>query len=204
MPNPDQPSDLPVPDWQRKSLPEKLLAYVNHYQKTGYVAFPALEIVARMAAEGIVLVPDKAEESITEITNSAAMIQKSSLQLQSRLDQICNLKVYEPHPLREQIMQLDHRISYLMTIIENQVTPLVPIVNKKWTDEMRAHLRELTSARTLLLKNLEIDIVEARKTDTKKLQSQINYLTQINSISQALAVCSAEVIRGRVPFYHLT
>jgi hypothetical protein len=190
--------------WRQKLLSEKLLAYTQFYKETGKINFPALEFVAHMAAEGTVFPPDKAEDIINRITEFATDIKSRSPNLQKQLEQIYNLQVYDSNELRKQVTQLTEAITYLIKTIESNVLPLIPLVQQKWGEEVRSHLSSLTNASAYVQKKTDADIQLARETNRTALQPSIDNLSTINNSAQKLMVCSTEMIRARVPFYHLT
>lgn len=188
--------------WKNKPLHEKIAAYLLHYKETGYIDFPALAMVARMASEGKVFTPDEAETKIVQLAQAVEQISQHGSQLQSQLEQVCSVQYYSPESIRQPLSRFDDQINRLSIYIEQQILPLVPLINKNWQPLMRSQFDELKSLHDSLLNQLELDVRDARSVEAKvNFHAQIHQISRVSRLVHDLVNRSIETIQARVPFY---
>jgi hypothetical protein len=190
----------------RQTIRSNLLNYQKRYRKTGQLDFIPFEIVARMAAEGYVFVPDHAEQKIQQIVTAAQGVQNAALALQEALLDLAGHQGRREAALRH-LLKLNEESIVLITVVERDVMPIVGIVSMQRKLEIEQALHELEMLVSYFVKQFEEEIVAttARSERTKQPEaSMANYLTQFMSKNQLVAIVSTEIIKARVPFYRLS
>ncbi|NEQ51747.1 MAG: hypothetical protein F6K11_16670 [Leptolyngbya sp. SIO3F4] len=186
----------------RQTLQKNLLEYEDRYRKTGQLDFMAFEVVARMAEEGTVLVPDHAEERMQHILTSAQKVQTKSLELQSTL---LDSTVHEGRceSARLKLLELHQATIMLVTTVDQHVMPLAGIVSVQKKIELDNLLQELKKLLAYFLEQFGKTNFGVEQHSSGSNPRIIRHLTLLIAKAQSISIVSVEIIKARVPFYRL-
>lgn len=190
-------------DDAHQTLRDNLSHYARTYKETGKIDFVGSEIVARMANEGTVLVPDQAERLMRKIHKAAHQVQQFTLRLQTELQSKSSHKDSLQQGIHLILLDLYRETTALLTTVELHVIPLVGLVQLDWRSEM---LRVISALRTTLdnwvqLLSQEVNALE--NPQQNKYYRLIYQSTLFSSKVEELRIRSLEVVMKRVPLYRV-
>lgn len=185
-----------------KTLQSNLLKYQERYRQTGQLDFIPFEIVAQMAAEGRVFVPDQAEQKIQQITAAAQGAQAAALALQAALLDLSGLQGRRESALRK-LLALNEESIMLITLVERDVMPVAGVVSAQRQLEMEYALQDMEMLMYHFVAQFESEIAEHSVPAKQTEPSIAHCLTQFMGKNKLIAIASTEIIKARVPFYRL-
>ena len=190
----------------RRTIQINLLNYQEKYRKTGQVDFIPFEIVAKMAAEGRVFVPDHAEQEIQQIIAAAEGARIAATGLQSTLRNLAGHQERRAIAL-EQLEQFSEESITLIALVEQDVLPIADLVTAGKRLELDGVLNGIETLVANFVEGLEwIVVATATRTNTENqlLQEIVDELTPFVSATQLVETEAVKIIKARVPFYHLS
>jgi len=188
-------------DDSHEIMQKNLLQYKERYRETGKLDFIPFEIVAEMAAEGTVFVPDYAEQQIQKISASAQSIRALTLTLQSILLETAKRPGWQ-EAAREALLSLNEQTLTLTVLIEQIVLPVASIVSASQKNELDKVIHTIKQSQSYFIDHVET-AMNAEK-PSKEMAAIAHRLTQLMSKVQFVAIVSITIIKARVPFYRLS
>lgn len=190
-------------DDANQTLRDNLSQYAQIYRKTGKIDFIGAEIVARMASEGEVLVPDQAERLMRKIHAAAHHIQQFTLQLQADLQSEVSHGENLPEDVRLNLINLYRETTALLTTVEIHVIPLVTLVQSDWKNELLRLISGLKNTLDNWIQSLGQDDDELKESQVKKNRKLVYQSTLFSVKVEELRIKSLEIIMRRVPLYRV-
>jgi len=186
-----------------EAMQNNLLQYKERYRETGKLDFIPFEIVAEMAAEGTVFVPDYAEQQIQKISASAQVIRSVALALQSILLETAKRPGWKDSA-RDTLLSLNEQTLTLTVLIEHVVLPVAGIVSSSQKHELGKAIHTINQSQSYFIDHIETAMNAATQKPTKEIAAIAHRLTKLISKIQFVSIISVEIIKARVPFYRLS
>lgn len=186
-----------------QTLKENLAQYARTYKETGHIDFVGAEIVAQMANEGEVLVPDQAERLMRKIHTTTQKVQQFTLQLRAALQSESSYKSSPSENVRLTLLNLSRETTVLLMSVELHVVPLAEVVKESWKLELLRLISALKSTLDGWLQLLSQEADELRAPQVDRYHSVVRQSLLFSSKISELRIRSLEVIMKRVPLYRV-
>ena len=184
-------------------LKNNLAYYARTSKETGKVDFVGSEIVARMANEGEVLLPDQAERLMKKIHAVSQKVQQFTLRLQATLQSELSYKDCLSEKVRLNLLNLSRETTTLLTAVELHVVPLAELVKVGWESELLKLISGLKNTLDKWIQLLSQEASDLITPQSNRHRSLIYQSTLFSSKVEELRIRSLEIIMNRVPLYRV-